>query len=495
MTAPATIHDPSRTLPQAVDMERCVLSCMMQAPDFAVPAATEHLRGDDFAIEAHALLYDILTTRHQAGKLIDPVSIAQELHDRELITKVGGPAFVSEIYTASPNPAHAVHYAETILEKAKQRRVLRAATDFECKILTEPLEWTGHCAALMDALVRETAPVEGRGGIVHLKEHIYTAVEDIEAAYHHRGHVTRGLPSGFTDLDRLCMGFEPGENIVVGGATGMGKSAFVVNVLEKMALAEGDYVEFYKGNKLGGEPLYPKRKVLLVTLEMSGLQIAQRMLMGRAGIVLGRVRDGMLSKVEFADLSKTAGKLMDTQFHIWDAAGLDIADLETRLKDFKQRHPDLAAVAVDHCGLLRARAVRDGGNPTAVVAHVSPRLKTLWKTLNVVGFTLWQLNREATKRGDTRPRLANLKDSGAIENDADRVFFPYRPAYGKSLADYDDDEDEFKAAQSEAELIVAKNRGGPLGDLPLKWFGQFTRFESVTERLLSNDASKHQPEH
>jgi len=494
MSQSASITDTSRTLPQAVDTERCLLSCMMQAPDFAVPVATEDLTAEDFAIEAHVILFDLLTTRHHAGKPVDLVSTVQELMDRGLLEKTGGPAFVSDIYSASPNPAHAAAHASVVLEKAHQRRVLMAATQFECRILTEPLAWTSHCATLMDAIVRETAPKEGRGGITHLKELIWQATDDIEKAYHNRGHVTRGIASGFTDLDRLCLGFEPGENIAIGGATGMGKSALVVNILEKMALAEGDYVEFYKGNKLGGEPLYPKRKVLLVTLEMTAQQITQRMLMGRAGVAVGRVRDGLLSKLEFADLGKTAGKLCDTQFYIWDAAGLDIADLETRIKDFKQRHPDLAAVGIDHCGLLRARAVRDSGNPTAVVAHISPRLKSLWKTANVVGFTLWQLNRDASKRADTKPRLSNLKDSGSIENDADRVIFPYRPAYGKSLEDYDNNEDDFKAALMEALIIVAKNRGGPTGELPAKWLGQFTRFESVTERLLSNDATKHQPD-
>jgi replicative DNA helicase len=462
---------------------------MMQAPDFAVNAAREHLQAEDFAVEGHGILFDIISTRHHDGLPVEIVSIMQVLYDRGLIDKLGGAATVTEIYTAAPNPAHAGHYAQVVREKSTLRRILRGLIKAEASVLSEPEQWRGHVATLMDTLVTETALPEGRGGIQILRDILFQVTDDIEQAYHNRGHVTRGIPTGFTDLDRLCLGLERGENIVIGGATGMGKSAFAVNILEKMALAEGDYVEFYKHNQIGGEPLYPKRRVLIVTLEMTGFQIAQRMLMGRAAIQMGRVRDGMLSKVEFADLGKTAAKLCDTQFHIWDAAGLDIVDLESRLKDFKQRHPDLDAVAVDHCGLLRARAVRDSGNPTAVVAHVSPRLKALWKTIDVVGFTLWQLNRAASKSADTKPKLANLKDSGAIENDADRVIFPYRPAYGKYL----EDEEEFQRAQSEAFLIVAKNRGGPTGELPVKWYGQFTRFESVTSRLLSNNKDQHQP--
>lgn len=482
---------PLDRLPSAAESERCVVSCMMQAPDFAVQVVTGMLTRDDFSVEANGLLFEMVADQMAEGKPVDSVTVGQLLMDRQLTDKLGGLAYLMEVMTAAPNPAMAEHYAGIVLEKAHQRRIVRACLDTAASICQDPELWRDTAAALSSVIVDETAEKDQRAGIMPLREYISDAVDMVENAYRNRGHVTRGMATGYTDIDRITFGIEKGENIVIGGRPGMGKSALAVNLLEKMALAEGDYVEFYKNNNMDGAALYPQRKVLLVTLEMTGLQVATRILLGRSSVNLRRVMDGLLSKEDFSALSSNSMKIQGCPFYVWDAAGIDILDLEAKLKDFKTRHPDLAVVAIDHCGLLRARAVRDSGNATAVVNYISPRLKQLAKKLDVVMVTIWQLNREADKRGDKKPRLSDLKDSGAIEADADRVFFPYRPGYYANREDFDSDA-EFNHAQKEALVVVAKNRGGALGELPMEWHGEFTRYESTTHRLLSTDAQQHQ---
>jgi replicative DNA helicase len=282
------------------------------------------------------------------------------------------------------------------------------------------------------------------------------------------------------------MGLRPTQNLVIAGRPAMGKTALAVNILENISLGEGHYREFYNDpSEWPGcrVPRQGKPATLLVCLESSQVEMASRMLCARAQVCVQRIRDGLLGKADLHRIGQSAQDIGTSSLYIWDAAGISVEELELELKAFKMKVPTLAAVAVDHCGLLRAKAVKDAGNDYARTGYVSNRLRLLWKTLGVLGIPLWQLSREVEKRADKRPKLSDLRDSGKIEEDASQVIMPYRPAY------YDEE-----AAADEAFIIIAKNRGGPTSaeGVKVRWEAQYTRFSSLQSRLFSNDEDQHQ---
>jgi replicative DNA helicase len=485
------LSDPSVTLPSAVDMERCALSCLMQAPDFAGPAALRLLVPDDFSLEAHGLIYDLIAQRYQGGKLIDVLSITQELYDRGQIEKLGGPAFVSEIYTASPNAANFEHYAREVLEKAMARRVVTACLECAGAITREP---TGvltreRAGTLMDAVLAATIESD-RAKIVHIGEAIADGMQEMDTAIANRGHVTGEMATGFTDLDRCWIrGVPRGETIVIAGDTSMGKTSLAVQIIENIATGTGHYKEFYNFPGSSHQhrvddwqawvadgratPRFGKQLCLLVCLESSQTEMALKMLMGRAGLDIRGIHGGMIARSDIALMHRSGKELQQSALYIWDAAGITVEELCTEVKQFKLQHPELALVCVDHCGLLGARAIRDIGNETAVAGYVSNTLQKLWKMADVAGLELWQLNREAAAKGERgkRPTRADLRSSGKIEQNARKIVMPYRPWH------YDQSEDIDK---SEAFLIIAKNTGGPinLDGIPVRWEGETTRFYS-----------------
>jgi len=484
--------DPAIGLPAAVDMERCALSCLMQAPDFCGAIGLRLLSPDDFSVDAYGQLFDIMSQRIQIGNLVDPVSLTQELFDRGLIEKMGGPAFVTEIYTASPNPAHFEHYAREVVQKATARRVVLACSAAMHGIMSEPTrENTADLAAgLVDAVLQATAETD-RTKVVHLSDAIGEAMEDLDKTIANRGHVTGEMATGFTDLDRVWItGMRRTENIVIAGDTSMGKTSLALQILENITTGTGHYKEFYnypghdRNNRIeswqaeveSGRAVsrFGKKTAVLVCLESSQVEMALKLLMGRAGVNLLTIQGGMISKSDMAAIGKSGRDLGESQLYIWDAAGVTVEELSAEMKNFKMQHGEkFACLCVDHCGLLGARGVRDHGNETAVAGYVSSSLRNLYKKLDVVGLSLWQLNREAATKGQRgqRPTRADLRSSGRIEQDASRILMPYRPGH------YSDDDD---VDASEAYLIIAKNRGGPLNltGIQTRWEGESARFYS-----------------
>lgn len=472
----------------APGMEAALLSCVMQAPDEVMPRLNGVVDLEDFTAGSfHRDLFAIINARYSAGKLCDLMSLTQAMLDAGSLTDaVGGSGRLVEIYTQAEIPSRGPMYAREIRQKAIQRRMTQAADLFLHRMTDDCAGWSDHSVALVDALIEQQRGSEERATIVPIKTAVFEAMDELELAVQNRGHVTSGLATGFTALDRCFMGLRPTQNMVIAGRPAMGKTALAVNILENISLGEGHYREFYSDpSEWPGcrQPRQGKPPTLLVCLESSQVEMASRMLCGRAQVSVQRIRDGLMGKDDFRRIGQSAQDIGTSPIYIWDAAGITVEELELELKSFKQRVPDLAAVAVDHCGLLRAKGVKDAGNDYARTGYVSNRLRLLWKTLGVLGIPLWQLSREVEKRADKRPKLADLRDSGKIEEDATQVIMPFRPAY------YDEE-----APADEAFIVIAKNRGGPTSaeGVKVKWTAEFTRFDSLQSHLFSNNEDQRQ---
>lgn len=478
---------PANPLPTCPDLERSVLSCFLQAPEMCAPGLMRQLQSGDFHQESYGRLFALLAARVENAQHIDLTTTVQLADDHQILDALGGIAGLSDIYTAAGNPAAYEHYAHEVKAKARGRAVIQTAWAAVNKIQLEPTAETVReaAAALVDSVLT-TLTDETRVRIVPLQEALFEAIDEIEHAVKNRGHVTGDRATGFTDLDRVFIkGLALTENIVIAGDTSMGKTSLALQIMENMATGTGHYREFYNYDVKHADDWqaevaaararsrYAPQASLLICLESSQLEMASKMLLGRAGINVKAIQSGMMAKSDQKHIHDAARALGTAPFWIWDAAGITVEELCAELKNFKLQHPELACVCVDHCGLLTARAVKDHGNETAVAGYVSSTLRNLYKQINVVGLSLWQLNREAASKGSRgqRPTRADLRSSGRIEQDASRIIMPFRPGAYKQ----DDETDE-----TEAYLIIAKNRGGPinLNGIQCRWDGTCTRFLS-----------------
>lgn len=486
-TAGAAV-DGAMPVPAAWDMERCALSCIMQAPEHCVKDM-KLLEPGDFYVEAHSLIYDVMQRQLNAGQLVEPVSLTRYFMDRGMLEKVGGAGHLSEILTASPNPAHFSYYAEEVRVKAKARRAVEAMQKAFGAILREPTaemteQQVNH---LVDQLLQVTRSGDTQR-IVHIKEPLLQAVEELEEGLKNRGHVLGDICTGYTDIDRcLIKGLQRRCNYVIAGDTGSGKTAFAMGILLNMALARGHYKEFYnypessytnrvtdwqaEVNEGRAVPRHRRMKVLMVCLESSQVEMAMQALLSEAAVDVRNLWGGFMDRETMPKIQQSAIELCGTQFYLWDAPGLSVEELALEIKNFKLQHPDLDVVCVDHAGLLDAHGIKDKGNETAIAGYVSNNLLNLYHRINVVGITLWQLNRDAASKGEKgkRPTRSSLRASGKIEQDAHAILLPYRPAHYDSEAD-----------PEEAFIVIAKARGCPinLDGVRMMWHGPTKRFLS-----------------
>jgi replicative DNA helicase len=448
----SALYDPARALPSAVDMERCVLSCMMQAPDFAVGLAMEKLTPDHFSVEAHSLLYDLIVRQYDAGKLVDPVSLTQVLYNRDLIGKLGGPAFVSEVYTASPNPAHVVHYAEQVQQKAILRNIIRACSDcigraFDDQENVEPLLDEVEAKILG---IREAEAA--KKGTLTMKERVFKAIDDLERLAANPNAIN-GLPTGLRRLDEMTGGMHGGEMIVIAARPSMGKTSLAMNIVEHVAVEQ-------------------KKPCAVFSLEMTADSLVQRLICARARINMRALMSGQfLNRGDFQQMTRAASQLAESNIIIDDTPALSILDLRSKARRFRKLY-GVELIAVDYLQLCRSTSKRAADNRQQEIAEISSGLKALSKELNVPVMVLAQLNRGPETRGSGKPKLSDLRESGSIEQDADVVGLLYRPEY------YAEDEDEKAECSGEAELIIAKQRNGPTGEVPLTFLKEFMRFET-----------------
>jgi replicative DNA helicase len=441
-----------RSLPSSEDGEKGVLCSLLLSPREVADICVLSLRPDAFYIPAHQTIYCLILEFGDKSKPIDFVSLKQALKDRNQLDEIGGPEYLSALYSFVPTAANAGYYIEIVREKYILRRLIIACNKLsnQCYDSQEDIE------PLLDDAEKEIFAITGEHvntEIVATKDLVMAAIEQIEKLYENRGSVT-GLPTGFVELDRMTSGLHPAEMIVIAARPSMGKTALAMNIAEHVAMNVGKAVSVF-------------------SLEMSSQQLVQRLLCSRAKVDLQRVRNGFLSERDFPNLTAAAAKLAAAKMFIDDTPGLSIMELRAKARRMKSQY-DIQLVVIDYLQLLRSTSRRAQDNRQLEISEISGGIKALAKELNLPIIVIAQLNRQPDTRAKEggRPRLSDLRESGSIEQDADVVGLLVRPEY------YETDEDAKQEKAGEAELIIAKQRNGPTGDVCLTFLKEYTRFES-----------------
>ncbi|TCO85259.1 replicative DNA helicase [Chthoniobacter flavus] len=387
------------------------------------------------------------------GKPIDLITVTQLLQDQKQLDQSGGAAYVSELFTYLPTAANAEHYIEILVEKHTLREIIKVCTEYAARCYDEQ----DVVATLLDSVeqgIFKISQSRYQAKSMSMKDQVMQAIHSIEELYDRRGAIT-GLPTGFAELDKMTDGLHGAEMIVIAARPSMGKTALAMNIAEHIALEA-------------------KHAVAVFSLEMSTSQLVQRLLCSRARVNLGSIRNGFLSERDFPALTSAAAKLAESKIFIDDTPGLSILELRAKARRLKSQH-DIRAIFIDYLQLLRSTSRRAQDNRQLEIAEISSGIKSLAKELNIPIVVLAQLNRNPESRsGESkgRPRLSDLRESGSIEQDADVVGLLVREEY------YAENEEDKKESEGKATLIIAKQRSGPVGDCPLTFLKEFTRFEN-----------------
>jgi replicative DNA helicase len=447
------LPDIHRLLPQSPDAERGVLCSFLLNPREVGGLCVERgISVECFHISAHAGIFAVLIELWNAAKPIDFITLTQLLRDRNQLDQVGGAAFVTELFTFIPTAANAAYYIEIVLEKWTLRQVITTCTEYAARSYDEQ----DNVPSLLDEVeqqINKIARERFQAKSLSMKDQVMEAIESIEKLYERRGSIT-GLPTGYSELDKMTDGLHGAEMFVIAARPSMGKTALAMNIAEHVAVDH-------------------KKPVAIFSLEMSSQQLVQRLLCSRARVNLQRVRDGFLAERDFPNLTSAASKLAESKIYIDDTAGLSILELRAKARRLKTQH-DIQLVVIDYLQLLRSTSRRAQDNRQLEIAEISSGVKALAKELAIPIIVLAQLNRNPENRsGDSkgRPRLSDLRESGSIEQDADLVALLVREEY------YADTDEEKQEAEGKATLIIAKQRNGPVGDVPLTFLKEFTRFE------------------
>ncbi len=448
------LPDIHRLLPQDSHAEQGVLSSILLAPKEVGGLCVEKgIRKDHFHIPAHSSIYEVLLEMYDQRQPIDLITLTANLRNRKLLDQVGGPAFVTDLFTFLPTAANASYYLEILEEKYTLREIIRVCTEYAARSYDEQ----GDVTSLLDEVetrVLALSQERYKDKTASMKDQVMAAIHSIEELYANRGGLT-GISTGLDTLDKMTDGLHKAEMFVIAARPSMGKTALAMNIAEYVAI-EG------------------KKPVAVFSLEMSASQLVQRLLCSRARVDLGNVRNGLLSERDFPALTTAASKLAESKIFIDDTAGLSILELRAKARRLKSQH-GIEAIFIDYLQLLRSTTRRAQDNRQIEIAEISSGLKALAKELDIPIVVLAQLNRNPegrTGEAKGRPRLSDLRESGSIEQDADVVGLLVREEY------YADSDEEKKESEGKATLIIAKQRNGPVGDVPLTFLKQFTRFEN-----------------
>lgn len=438
-------HSPQgfdRLPPQNLEAEKVVLGSIF-LENHSFDDVADLLTADHFYLPAHRRIFGaILKLRDDGRDAFDPVMVGESLEKSGTLEEVGGYEYLEEIFHAVPHAAHAKHYAEIVRDKAVQRRLIFACTD----ILRAAYEDSRDTTDLLELAEKEVFQIleqQDAGNKIEIREILFETFDRINERLHLQGAIS-GLASGFRDLDAKTNGFQPSELVILAARPSMGKTAFVLNVAEAVA----------DRSQAG---------VIIFSLEQSSLELTERFLCIRARMDMHKLRKGELDENERDTLMRVSSELSELPIFIDDTAGRSMAQIGAICRRLKRKH-DIRLVVIDYLQLIEPedkRAPRE-----QQIAQITRRLKFLAKELRAPVMALAQLNRGVELREDKRPRLADLRESGAIEQDADIVMFLHRPEM------YDPED-----RPGEAEVIVAKHRNGPTGLVRLGFKKQFMQFE------------------
>lgn len=435
-----------RSPPHNLDAEVSVLGSMLLSKN-AIAEVVEFVGPEDFYRGAHRTMFEAVRELYDRGEPVDSVTLADELQRRGTLDSVGGLVAISDLISQVPTAANAGFYARIVAEHAVRRRLIDAGTDIT-KVGYDPGVEADDAIDHAEATIFQVAQRSYGRELLPMKDLLSQSFELIEKRYESKQAVT-GLPTGFIDLDRLTSGLQPGQLVIVAARPGLGKSTLCTNIATHVAVDL-------------------RKPVVMFSLEMSQMELVERVLSAQARIDNDRLRTGRLRDDDWPKLSQAMGRLGEANFYIDDTAGINLMEIRSKCRRLKQRH-GLDLIIVDYLQLMQSHRRVD--NRVQEVSELSRGLKVLAKELDTPVIALSQLSRKPEERtGDNRkPVLSDLRESGSIEQDADIVAFIYR----------EDVYDRDSVAKGEAELLVKKHRGGPLDDIKLSFIGHQSRFASM----------------
>ena len=436
-------------MPHSIEAEQSVVGAMLMDKD-AITTAGEIISGDDFYQASYGVIFDSMIELFNEGKPVDLITLQERLKEKDVPAEIASLEFVRDLVTAVPTSANVKYYAQIVADKSMMRKMIKLNEEIEnmCYVGKEPLESIMEQTekSMFQLLQRRTT-----GEYVPIKQVVLNALDRIEKASKNKGTVT-GIPTGFIDLDYKLSGLQPSDFILIAARPSMGKTAFVLNIAQYMA---------FKKNKA----------VAIFSLEMSKEQLVNRLFSLESQVDAQSLRTGNMKDSDWEKLIEGAGIIGQSKLIIDDTPGISISELRSKCRKYKLEH-GLDIIIIDYLQLMTGSVGKSSESRQQEVSDISRQLKGLARELNVPVVSLSQLSRAVESRPDKRPMLSDLRESGAIEQDADVVMFIYRDEY------YNKDS-EFK---KQAEIIIAKQRNGPVGTVNLAWLGEYTKFANLSRQ-------------
>ena len=433
-----------RILPHSPEAEQSVIGSMIMSRD-AIVEASEIITGADFYQQQYGIVFEAMIELHDEGKAVDLITLQERLKEKDLPPEISSMEFVRDLLSAVPTSANVKYYAEIVAEKSMLRKLIKTTEEITnaCYLGKEK---TQDILEVTEKKIFDLVQNRGSEEFVPIRQVVLNAIEKMEKASRSQGSVT-GIPTGFIDLDYKMSGFQPSDLILVAARPSMGKTAFVLNIAQYMAF-------------------HNDVTAAIFSLEMSKEQLVNRLLALESKVDSQNIRTGNLEDEEWAKLIEGANIIGKSNLIIDDKPGISISELRSKCRKYKMEH-NLGVIFIDYLQLMTGSGRSESRQQE--ISEISRSLKALARELNVPVVALSQLSRAVEQRPDHRPMLSDLRESGAIEQDADVVMFIYRDDY------YNKDSEN----KNIAEIIIAKQRNGPIGTVNLVWLPNYTKFVNM----------------
>ncbi|WP_273853880.1 replicative DNA helicase [Guptibacillus spartinae] len=441
-----------RTPPQNIEAEQAVIGAVFLEID-ALTTATEVLQPEDFYRAAHQKIFSVMIDLSEKGEPVDLVTVTSELQDLKILEEIGGVSYLSDLANSVPTAANVEYYSKIVEEKSILRRLIRAATDIASDGYAKENE-IENLLSEAEKSIMEVSQRKNTGAFISIKDVLVTAYDNIETLQNSTGDIT-GIPTGFSELDRMTAGFQRNDLIIVAARPSVGKTAFALNIAQNVATKTDENVAIF-------------------SLEMGAEQLVMRMLCAEGNIDAQRLRTGGLTGDDWQKLTMAMGSLSNAGIYIDDTPGIRVGDIRAKCRRLKQEK-GLGMILIDYMQLIRGNG--SGENRQQEVSEISRSLKGIARELEVPLISLSQLSRGVESRQDKRPMMSDIRESGSIEQDADIVAFLYRD-------DYYDKESENKNI---IEIIIAKQRNGPVGTVELAFVKEYNKFVNLERRHEEGD--------
>ena len=438
-----------KKVPSSVEAEKSVLGGIFLKPDI-FGDVVEIPHPNDFYKNGHKLIYEAMRDIYNSGTGIDPIVVVNKLKKNEKFDELVGEQLLFDIISDVPTAANIIEYAKIVKEKATLRRLGEVGTKI-VELAYEGYEEVDNILDKAEGMIFKISENVDSKDLVSLKDVIAQEFVRLEKVYQNKG-VATGISSGFSDFDQMTSGFHPSDLIILAARPAMGKTAFALNLALNAAMKS-------------------KKGVLLFSLEMSSSQLLQRLLSIEAGIGLQKIRNGFLDPDDWGKLGLASMKLSNSEINIADLPNVNVLEIRAIARRLKAAGK-LDMIIIDYLQLIKGNSTR-GDNRQQEISEISRALKGIARELDIPIIALSQLSRATEQRADRRPMLSDLRESGAIEQDADMVMFLYRDDY------YNEDSED----KGLTEVIIGKQRNGPVGTIKLRFFHEYTRFENFTSRI------------